>query len=154
MDLLPPIPVAPGRRESSIQELPPTLENVRQYADEGAWGKASQCCEELLAKDSLQANVHFYHALVLAQMNQHREAEASLRRAIYLDRRSVLAHYYLGLFLQSRGDPSQAAKSFENTLKLLACRSGTDSFPDADGITAAELKKLAAMHIESLQEQA
>jgi chemotaxis protein methyltransferase CheR len=150
---LPPIPATPGPRESTIQELPPTLEDVRRYADEGAWEKASQCCEELLKKDNLQANVHFYRALLLEQMNKHQEAEASLRRAIYLDRRSVLAHYYLGLLLQSRGDPSQAAKSFENALKLLGSRPDADSFPDADGITVAELKKLGAMHIESLQEQ-
>ena len=160
--LPPPISAPPSSRESTtqgrtadpVQRVPPTPDDVRRYADDGAWEKASQCCEELLRKDNLQPNVHFYRALVLEQMSMHQEAKASLRRAIYLDRRSVLAHYYLGLLLQSGGDQGQAAKSFENALQLLALRPDTESFPDADGITVAELKKLAAMQIESLEEPA
>lgn len=131
---------------------PPTLEKVRGYADSGAWEQAAECCEELLRKDNLCARVHFYHALVLEQMSKHAEAETALKRAIYLDRQSILAHYYLGLFLQSQGDPKQAARSFENVLALLRSRPATDSFPDADGITAAELNRMAAMHLEILRE--
>jgi chemotaxis protein methyltransferase CheR len=158
---LPPIPAAPPIGDSKTKEpsrrvaptVPPTLENVRRYADSGAWDQAARCCEDLLEEDNLSARLHFHHALVLEQMNKHAEAESALRRAVYLDRQSVLAHYYLGLFLQSRGDPKQAARSFENVLNLLRCRPGADSFPDADGITAAELKKLAAMHLQILQEK-
>jgi chemotaxis protein methyltransferase CheR len=158
---LPPVQTVPRARDWATRRVrmeparatPPTLEDVRSYADSGAWEKASRCCEQLLEENNLKANVHFYRALVLEQMNKHQEAEVSLRRAIYLDRQSVLAHYYLGLFLQSRGDPKQAARSFENTLNLLQFRAGTDRFADADGITAAELGKLAAMHLEILREQ-
>jgi hypothetical protein len=57
------------------------------------------------------------------------------------------------MFLQSRGDRREAARSFENTLNLLRSRPDADSFADADGITAAELKKLATMHLEILQGQ-
>jgi chemotaxis protein methyltransferase CheR len=152
---LPPLPV-PRSPETTVHRVVrelPTLEDVRHHADSGTWEQAARCCEKLLEKDNLSARVHFYHALVLEQMSKHREAESSLKRAIYLDRQSVLAHYYLGLFLQSRGDPKQAARSFENALELLQARPGTDSFPDADGITAAELKKLASMHVEILRER-
>ncbi len=158
---LPPVPAAPRLRDSTTNGLmaapapsaPPTLEKVRHYADCGAWENAARCCEELLRGDNLKAKVHFYHALVLEQMNKHGEAETSLRRALYLDRQSVLAHYYLGLLLQSRGDPKQAARCFENALNLLQSRNDADSFPDADSISAAELKKLAAMHLETLRTQ-
>jgi len=85
-------------------------------------------------------------------MRRHAEAEQSLRRAIYLDRKSVLAHYYLGLFLQSRGDLREATRSFENVLDLLGPLGDAHNFDDADGITAAELKKLAKMQIETLRE--
>jgi chemotaxis protein methyltransferase CheR len=162
MTPLPPMPVARPACDptthrvvrESTRPASPTLENVRHWADSGDWEKAARCCEELVKKDNLSARVHFYHGLVLEQMSRHAEAESSLRRAIYLDRQSVLAHYYLGLFLQSRGDPKQAAKSFENALRLLQSLPDTDNFPDADGITARELTKLAAMHLEILREQA
>lgn len=149
--LLPPLPELPHTLDL-VPQAPPTLENVRDFADSGAWEQAAECCEELLRKDNLCARVHFYHALVLEQMRRHQEAETALKRAIYLDRQSILAHYYLGLFLQSRGDPKQASRSFENVLTLLRSRSETDSFPDADGITAAELNRMAAMHLEILRE--
>ena len=138
-----------------VDELPhsPTLADVRRHADQGAWESAEHQCEQLLKTDNLNSEVHFYHALVLGQMRRPKEAEKSLRRAIYLDRRSVLAHYYLGLFLQSHGDSGQAGRSFENTLDLLRSRRDTDILAHADGITVAELKKLAKTHLEILRER-
>jgi chemotaxis protein methyltransferase CheR len=159
MSPLPPLPAMPRHSTAHApvtepaRPVLPTLESVRHFANSGAWENAARCCEELLKKDNLQANVHFYHALVLEQMSKHGEAESSLRRSLYLNRQSVLAHYYLGMFLQSRGDRREAARSFENTLNLLRSRPDADSFADADGITAAELKELATMHLEILQGQ-
>jgi chemotaxis protein methyltransferase CheR len=127
------------------------LADIRHHADRGKWVDALACCQSLLQTDSLNSLVHFYHALVLDQTGRHTEAEAALRRAIYLDRRAVLAHYYLGLSLQSRGDPRDAVRSFENTIALLDLRVDTDVFPDADGITVGDLKKLALMQLEVLR---
>jgi chemotaxis protein methyltransferase CheR len=130
-----------------------TLGDVRRCADQGDWESAARLCEQLLKKDKLNAAVHFYHALILGQMRKQGEAEKSLRRAIYLDRQFVLGHYYLGLFLQSQGDSRQAARSFENTLELLRSRRDADVLADADGITVAELTKLAQIHLEILKER-
>jgi chemotaxis protein methyltransferase CheR len=130
-----------------------TLADVRRHADLGAWESAVRHCEQLLKQDNLNSTVHFYHALVLGQMRRQDEAEKSLRRALYLNRQFVLAHYYLGLSLQSRGEWRNAARSFENTLDLLGSRDDTDIFADADGITVAELKKLAMAHLEILLER-
>jgi chemotaxis protein methyltransferase CheR len=156
--LEPPVPVTytdfsvPDDRPT-IKNVPPTLADVRRHADEGAWESAARGCEQLLKTDNLNSAVHFYHALVLEQMGRRDEAGKSLRRAIYLDRQSVLAHYYLGLFLQSRGDGRQAERCFENVLDLLRSRGDSDIFADADGITVAELRKLTKTHIEILGER-
>ena len=150
-----PLPVArTGLAQTTAPANPKVavrLADVRFHADQGEWANAVRCCEQLLKEDSLNALVHFYHGLVLGQTGRHSEAESALRRAIYLNRQSPLPHYYLGLFLQSRGDPRQAARSFENAIELLESRPGGEIFADADGITAAEMKKLAEMHIEVLQ---
>jgi tetratricopeptide (TPR) repeat protein len=130
-----------------------SLDDVRRHADRGDWESAARCCERLLKNDSRNSAVHFYNGLVLDQMQRSAEAEQSLRRAIELDGRSVLPRYYLGLFLQSRGELRQAAQSFERALELLDGRPGADVFTDADGITAAELKDLARMHIETLRDR-
>jgi chemotaxis protein methyltransferase CheR len=154
-----PLPVTPNgggsaKVRAASEDDQVTLADVRSHADRGAWESAALCCERLLKKDKLDSRIYFYHALILEQMRKHADAEKSLRRAIYLDRQSVLAHYYLGLFLQSRGDSRQAARSFECALDLLRSHQDTDTFPDADGISAAEIKKLAGAHLEILREQA
>jgi chemotaxis protein methyltransferase CheR len=133
------------------------LSEVRRHADRGAWENAATCCEQLLKKDPRNSLAHFYYGLILDQMQRGPEAEQSLRRAIELDRLSVLSHYYLGLFLQSHGDPFEAARReaarlFERVLELLNHRPDADVFADADGMTAAELKSLVKMHIETLEE--
>jgi chemotaxis protein methyltransferase CheR len=128
----------------------PTLADVRSHANSGDWENASRCCERLLERDNLNSTLHFYRALIMEQMKKHGVAEESLRRAVYLDRNSVLAHYYLGVVLQSRGELRQAMRSFENALDLLRLRPDADSFADADGITVAELTKLAKMQLETL----
>jgi chemotaxis protein methyltransferase CheR len=144
----PPRRIRPSAIETPAVKMElPTLSDVRKLANEGDWENAAMCCEQLLKQDNLNSSAHFYLALVLEQMRKHDDAERSLRRAIYLNRQSVLAHYYLGLFLQSRGDSRQAARSFENALELLCKRSDEEVFADADGITVAELKKLATMHL-------
>ena len=130
------------------------IAQVRRHADRGEWENAARCCEKLLKIDNRNSDVHFYRGLVLDQMHRRPEAERSLRRAIELDRQSVLPRYYLGLLLQSGGDGCEAAQAFENALELLSARLDADIFADADGITVAELKKLVTMHIETLRERA
>ena len=133
------------------QSVESTLTDVRMHADRGDWTDAVRCCEQILRKDGLNSPVYFYHALVLQQLGRHPEAELALKKAIYLDRRSALPHYYLGLLLQSRGEPRQAARSFENAVELLASRNDADIFADADGMTVGEMKKLVKTHLEVLK---
>lgn len=145
-----PLPAPPPAHPAVTSPPCPTLDEVRGDINRGEWERAEEQCRQLLDQDSLDASAHFYHALALEQLNRHGEAERALRRAIYSDRRHALAHYYLGIFLQARGDPRQAARSFENALELLGSRPDGEVFADADGITAAELGKLARMHLEIL----
>jgi chemotaxis protein methyltransferase CheR len=149
-----PAPVPPPQSNVDSAQL---LSEVRRHADGGAWENAASCCEKLLKKDRRNSQAHFYYGLILDQMQRGPEAERSLRRAIELDRQSVLSHYYLGLFLQSHGGLCETARReatrlFERVLELLNHRSDADIFPDADGMTAAELKNLVKMHVETLGE--
>jgi chemotaxis protein methyltransferase CheR len=126
------------------------LADLRQRADRGDWENAARCGKVLLESDNLNPLVHFHYALVLEQMGNRAQSERSFRRAIYLDRQAVLAHYHLGLLLQSRGDLRQAKRCFENTLNLLASQPGDAILAGADGISVAELSKLAGTRVEIL----
>jgi chemotaxis protein methyltransferase CheR len=161
MTALPPLPTLPQQNHAEVtgpgqptENVETTLGEIRRLLDRGEWEQAAACCERLLKTENLKSSVHFQHALALEQLSQHDEAEQSLRRAIYLDRQSVLAHYYLGLLLLSRGHSRKAAQSFDNAVKLLSSRCDAEVFADAGGITVSELKKLAQTQMEMITEQA
>jgi chemotaxis protein methyltransferase CheR len=86
-------------------------------------------------------------------MGRHGDGERALRRAIYLNRHAILPHYYLGLLLQSRGDPRHAARSLENAIEILGLLPDSEILEDADGITAGEMKSLARTHLDVLRER-
>ena len=144
-------PSAAGPKGDEGPPSPLTLEDVRRLADRGAYEQAVEGCEALLEKERLNPRFHFYRALALEQVGRHAETEQALRRAIYLDRGFVLAHYHLGLFLQRRGDGRGAGRSFENALRLLSRMDPARPFEDGDGIRVAELKALTEMHLEVLR---
>src|SRR5262249_53857996 len=78
-----PIPHSPfPTREDS--PFPIRLAAVRAAADRGDWDAALAGCMALLAADRLSPTPHLYHGLILEQVGRHDEAEAALRRAIYL----------------------------------------------------------------------
>jgi chemotaxis protein methyltransferase CheR len=148
-----PLPQAPAESAPAVRmavEAPP-LAAIRDHADRGRWHEAAALCQQALARDGLNAALHFYRALVLEQLGDHGAAEHALRRAIYLDRGFVLAHYYLGLHAQQRNHFAQAARAFRNALHLLTRINGDHVFADGDGLTAGELTRLTRMHLDILE---
>jgi chemotaxis protein methyltransferase CheR len=141
---------APDKSALPAPELP-SLEEIRGWADQGAYEKAVEGCRKRLEREPLEPAVHFYLALVLEQVGAWGEAEQSLRRAIYLDRDFVLAHYHLGLFWQKRGKSREAVRSFQNVLALLEKAGPEQCFAEADGLSAPALQEMARMHLEVLE---
>jgi chemotaxis protein methyltransferase CheR len=137
------------RTEAAIASPPPGLADLLRYADCGDWENAARCGRELLKLDNLNAAVHFHYALVMEQMGDFAEAERSLRKAIYLNRQAALAHYHLGLLLQSRGELRPASRCFDNVLNVLASQAHDVILTGVDGISVAELRKLARMQLDS-----
>src|SRR5205085_11623591 len=117
----------------------PELASIQQMADQGEIEKAAQCYERLLDREKLNPVAHFYYALVLEQLGRRRETQESLRRAIYLDRSFIVAHYYLGLIQQKVTEPKQALRCFRNVLDLLSGLNADQPIPAAGEYTVAEL---------------
>jgi chemotaxis protein methyltransferase CheR len=137
----------------SVPENLPTLAALRRHEDNGEWADAACCGRELIERDPLNAAAHFCYGLALEQLGNRAEAERSLRRALYLDRRAALTHYHLGLLLRSSGESRQAERHFRNALDLLARTSGGENLAGGDGITVAGLRRLAQAQIESLHSE-
>ena len=123
---------------------------MRRLADQGQWDAAAGMCERLLLLDNLTSDVHLLHALILEHVGREAESEQALRRAVYLDRNSALAHYYLGLRQRKNREFSPAARSFEAVLRLLDGAVDRPVFAVVDGVSAGELRQLAQIQLEAL----
>lgn len=132
--------------------LPAVLEDARMLADRGEWNAAQAICQTLIANDPLDAPAHFTLGLILAHKRSLETAIAELRRAIYVDRRFALAHYYLGTLLQSTGCAPEARKAFRNASAMLHQRPADESVEHSDGMKVEELRELTRMHQEILGE--
>ena len=128
------------------------LSRIRELADCGQWEAAAAACDRLLASTPMDAWGHFYRAMIHEQVGQADECEKALRRAIYLDRKLVLPHYHLGLFLLRRDDVAAAAKAFRNVQALLKDRSDDAQVADTDKITAGQMREAVDMHLKLIGE--
>ncbi|HWQ52359.1 MAG TPA: CheR family methyltransferase [Bryobacteraceae bacterium] len=151
-----PVVELPPAPEPAIASLPPSpaqpvrIEEVRGLADRGHWQEAALKCRSILTSNGLDPAAHFTLALILEHTGDVREAERSLRAAVYLDRGFALAHYHLGLLLHRRRAAREALRAFQNVLELLAAVPAEQLVEHGDGITATELRELARVHLELL----
>ncbi|CAA7612009.1 Chemotaxis protein methyltransferase [Magnetospirillum sp. LM-5] len=121
---------------------------VRRLADSGQWNEALASCDALLAATGLDWRLHLLRALILEQLGDGAGCETALRRAIYLDRKAVLPHYHLGLFLARGDDNNGARRSFRNVLALLADLPDDHPIEDGDDLTASQLRESVEMHLK------
>ncbi|CAA7620601.1 Methylase of chemotaxis methyl-accepting protein [Candidatus Terasakiella magnetica] len=128
------------------------MEEMRRLADSGQWEAATAACDKAITATPLNPVAHFYRAMLFEQAGDLEECEKSLRRAIYLDRRFVLPHYHLGLFLSRRDDPVGARRSFRNVLTLLECAADDQLVVQGDSITAGKMREAVAMHLKLVGE--
>lgn len=155
---LPPKPPLPPRRmatplPSSAIPVPAAGDHLavpRALADQGRWDAALAACDALLGQDTLDWRLHYLRALILDQLGDATGCEAGLRRAIYLDRRAVLPHYHLGLFLQRADETEAARRSFRNVLTLLDGQPEDRLVDEGETLTAGQLRDTVAMHMKLL----
>lgn len=143
------------RAETFIQKpsekKPPDLPTLTALINRGKWEEASLLCEASIEATPMDATLYLLSAFILEQKGLSNDAVASLRKALYLDRKFVVGHYHLGLLHQNLGDLKKAEKSFDNVINLLQNYDENFNFELADGISARELKALSEFHLEVLK---
>lgn len=141
----PPAAAAPPAEPSSGSDR---LKVARGLADSGQWEKAAAACDAIIAAVPLDAWAYFYRAMVHEQLGEDEQCEKALRRAIYLDRRLVLPHYHLGLFLARKDDAAGAVRSFRNAQALLSGLADEQPVNPGEKITVGQMREAVAMHLK------
>lgn len=140
-------PTAPVKTAPVMAASHP-LSEVRSLADQGKWDDSLRACDAVLSGDALNWRPHYLRALILDQMGDKEACEAALRRAIYLDRRAVLPHYHLGLFLQRADETEAARRSFRNVLALLEHQPDEALVDEGEDLNAGQLRETVGMHMK------
>jgi chemotaxis protein methyltransferase CheR len=130
--------------------LPAWILYVRAVANQGRLADAGELCARALEIHPLSAELHYLHAMLLAESGWHADAAVAARRSIYLDRTFVLSHMVLGDALTRTRDPLGARRAFENVLRLVASTGAHSSVPGSDGVTAARIHQIAQLRVHAL----
>lgn len=151
-----PPPVTKPLPESGAQNLAAprpvvSLDQIRLLADRGDWLAAEALCRRYLAAHSVEDAAYLHLGLILEHLNRLPEALEAFRRAIYLNRNLVLAHYHLGQCQAATRDHQRARKSYGNVLQLLSECPDEQAVPDADGMRVDELRQLTVLQLEHLE---
>ena len=117
----------------------------RAYANMGRLEEASSWCERAQAKDALNRGAYILLATIRQEQARGEEAIKNLKKALYLDQDSVIAHFMLGkLLFSSGGAHEQALRHIRTAHKLLELLGDDDLLPESDGMMAGRLKEIIA----------
>ena len=148
----PPLPGTPpqttsARMASAAQALANNAaeERWRRLVDLGDWTAALAVCAERLAVRAGDGLWHLRQGLVSDAAGDAVAAEASLRRALYLDRANPLAHHQLGLLCARANRDGEAARCWRNAREILARLDDHALIAGGDGMTAGDLRRLVAL---------
>jgi chemotaxis protein methyltransferase CheR len=112
---------------------------ARVLANQGKLEEARGICEEAVLADKCNARLHYLLATILEEQKEGDAARASLKKALYLDRNFVLAHFALANLSLRSGKAADARKHFSNVAEILSGYEPDDIIPESDGITAGRL---------------
>ena len=143
----------PPRRESRApRAAPASADEVRALADQGRLAEALAAAADLARSQPGSAELHFLHAILLAEAGRDREAADLLRRALYLDRKLAVGALALGFSLRRLGDPLGARRAFKQARALLAGLPPGEPVPLADGEIAGRLLMTVDIQLGLLEE--
>lgn len=136
----------------AAMDMDSTLRSMRDLANTGKVNEAFERLTALsLATGKLDYRVHFLRAIVGDQAGKLSEAVRSLKQAIFLNKKFVLGHFYLGVVQERQGDLKSAGRYFRNVLNLLESLSLDQQLEEAEGLTVGRLLEIVESRVKEVQ---
>ncbi|HVE74780.1 MAG TPA: CheR family methyltransferase [Mycobacteriales bacterium] len=129
----------PPVRESRQTRDP--LARARLALAEGRYDDAARLAA---SGDQLAPDAHYIRGVALANSGADQEALVALRKAVYLDPDSGLAHFLLAGVLARLGDRPAATREYRAAATTLGRRPTDEGAPELGGRTVRELAELCA----------
>lgn len=151
--LPPPAPPAAGPVPSEPETAVPVPDpgaGIRAMIASEAWEAATAACLMWLESEPLDPLAHLHLGLLFEQRGKPARAVGAYRRALYLERGLLFAHYQLGCLLRPR-DRRAALRHFRTLLGLSATRGPDEAVAGIGGMTVADLRQAAGTQIAALE---
>ncbi len=145
----PALTASQDQSQAAMAEPDQLLDRIKTLADLGNFRAADDLCRRALKDHALYAPLHFYHGLIAQALKRPAEAEKSFLNGIYLDKSFAMAHYHLGLLLLAEGRHGPGRRSLTNAARIAAAMPDGTALPEADGLTAGDLRNLVRIHLEA-----
>jgi chemotaxis protein methyltransferase CheR len=129
-------------RQATLDDL---IVYIRALANVGRLEEAGRICALALDQFRGNAELHYLHAVLVAQSGHHAESARAAKRALYLDRDMTVAHLALGSALIRAGDVAGARRAFASAERTLATLSPDAVVPFSDGEPAGRLLEMTRM---------
>lgn len=117
----------------------------KALADAGKLDEAAQTMSDLLKTGSGRAEHYFVYATILIEMENFREADQNLVKALYLEPGHLAARLNRSQLLRKTGKQEQAYKEMQNLLADISSYDDHDPLPHLDGITAGRVRQMAGL---------
>lgn len=111
----------------------------------GDHGRARRMIDLCIEEESLQLEAHLLRASMSEDQGDLAGAEASYRRALYLDRTCPMAHFRLALVQHQRGNSVGASRSLETLLRLTEAKDPHARLDFGEGLCYGRLRELVSV---------
>ena len=127
---------------------------VRALANLGRLGDAGRACASALDVYRGEPELHYLHAVLLTESGRTADAVEAARRAIYLDRRFVVAHLALANAQRLEGRVEAADRALRSAEKLLDGIAPESLVAGSDGESVTRMLQIVRTHRRLLTEVA
>jgi chemotaxis protein methyltransferase CheR len=116
---------------------------IRAIANRDGAATALNELDRLIDRFPLTIELHILRAVLRIDSSRYDEAIESLRRALYLDRSLIVAHFLLATALRRVGDLPAARRAYRNAGDLARARPADEPIPFGDGEHAGTIAEVA-----------
>jgi chemotaxis protein methyltransferase CheR len=144
---LPP-PVAAPQLRPDDRQLDEIIAEVQSLSDLGNLEAGLQACAEAIRHHPTEPRLYFYEGLIRRARAEDARSEDCLKKALFLDRNYIMAHYHLGLIQLHRGNQAGGRRHLANAARLSLALAGETDLVDGDGIKPDTLVDLVRFHLD------
>ncbi|GGE41585.1 protein-glutamate O-methyltransferase [Agaricicola taiwanensis] len=143
-----PAVMTPSAPPTERQPVADVISEVQSLSDLGSLEASLKICIEALEDHPTEPRLYFYQGLIRRAQGDNTGAEQSLKKALFLERNYIMAHYHLGLIQLHNGNIRGGRRHLTNAARLSLALPAKTALLDGDGLEPETLVDLVRFHLE------